>query len=275
MAQSEELKEANDQVHELNQFLEKRVKDRTIALENALSELDHFFYRASHDFRGPLTTLLGLVGISKSYNLSDEASNLFNKVNTTVKKLDSMVKKLQAVSFLGDFENLKSPQLINLRSEIEQIANAVVKNKSIDGIDYNTHIQINTLSEPIIFYPVILNICLRNLIENSLVFNYSNTIEISIVAIVKDEMLILEVTDNGIGISHDTQDEIFQMFKRTSQTSTGNGLGLYIVKKAIEILNGQIHLESNIKSGSTFTLKFPLSGIEEIPQKENKKVYIS
>ncbi|WP_375581222.1 ATP-binding protein [Marivirga tractuosa] len=275
MAQSEELKEANDQVHELNQFLEKRVKERTLALEDALSELDHFFYRASHDFRGPLTTLMGLVGISKSYQLSEEASDLFNQVNLTVKKLDTMVKKLQAVSFLGDFQNLKSPQEINLKNEIDLIANEVIKNKSDKAINYNYELNINTAVEAVFFYPVILNICLSNLIENSFIFNYSSKIKILINAKVEENQLILSVKDNGVGISEDVQKEIYSMFKRTSQTSTGNGLGLYIVKKAIDILNGQIQLESETGNGSTFTLKFPLSNINHDSNRSNDKVLLS
>ncbi|MGJ3235109.1 ATP-binding protein [Marivirga sp.] len=275
MAQSEELKEANDHVNELNEFLEKKVKERTIALENALSELDHFFYRASHDFRGPLTTLMGLVGISKGYDLPNEANELFSKVNITVKKLDGMVKKLQAVSFLGDFENLKSPQKIEIEGEIIRIVDEVVKNKFFDGIDNNYDININTSVKEMIFYPVILNICLSNLIENSLIFNHSKTKVININVESFEDQLILSVKDNGTGISNEQQAEIFDMFKRTSPTSTGNGLGLYIVKKAIEILDGKIKLESDTRIGSTFTLIFPLEGIKHNFSNNYDKVFIS
>lgn len=275
MAQSEELKEANDHVNELNEFLEKKVKERTIALQNALSELDHFFYRASHDFRGPLTTLMGLVGISKGYDLPHEANELFGKVNITVKKLDGMVKKLQAVSFLGDFENLKSPQKIELEAEIIRIVDEVVKNNFFDGIDDNYDIKINTSVKNMIFYPVNLNICLSNLIENSLIFNYSKTKVININVESFDDQLILSVKDNGTGISHEQQAEIFDMFKRTSPASTGNGLGLYIVKKAIEILDGRIKLESDTRIGSTITLIFPLKGIKHNFSSRYDKVFIS
>tara|TARA_R110002012_G_scaffold208942_1_gene379055 strand:+ start:54795 stop:57434 length:2640 start_codon:yes stop_codon:yes gene_type:complete len=275
MAQSEELKEANDHVNELNEFLEKKVKDRTNALENALSELDHFFYRASHDFRGPLTTLMGLVGISKRYDLPTEATILFNKVNITVKKLDSMVKKLQAVSFLGDFENLKSPQTMEIENEINRIVNEVIKNKSYDGVDYNYEIELNSSISEITFYPVILEICLSNLIENSLVFNHSKNIVINIKVESYEDQLILSVKDNGTGISNEQQANIFDMFKRNSPTSTGNGLGLYIVKKAIEILDGKIQLESDTRTGSTFILIFPLTGIMQSTSNNYNKVYTS
>jgi signal transduction histidine kinase len=271
IAQSEELKEANDSVHELNQFLEEKVKERTIALKEALSELDHFFYRASHDFRGPLTTLMGLVGVSKSYNLSEEANNLFHQVNITAKKLDQMVKKLQAVSFLGDIENLETAQTIELKTELNRIADDVIKNTSFDNINYNCDIKIETSSETVVFYPLILEMCLSNLIENSIVFNNSKEIRIHIKAVVTNTQLIISVKDNGIGISEDQQGNIFNMFQRTSQTSTGNGLGLYVVKKAIELLNGQIQFKSETKKGSTFKLIFPLYRTEEALNKKMSK----
>ncbi|WNB18792.1 ATP-binding protein [Marivirga arenosa] len=275
MAQSEELQEANQYVTELNEKLENRVKDRTLALENALSELDHFFYRASHDFRGPLTTLMGLVGISKGYDLPEEGRTLFNQVNITVQKLDGLVKKLQAVSFLGDFENLKAPTSINLKDQIHKITDEVVKRKSFDRTDYQYDVKVYATDDKVIFYPVLLEICLSNLVENSLIFNYTKSIKIRISAEVKNEELILSVADNGIGISEDMKHEIFNMFKRTSQISSGNGLGLYIVKKATEILNGDIKLKSKQKEGSTFTITFPLSGITEIAKKYQDKVYSS
>jgi signal transduction histidine kinase/tetratricopeptide (TPR) repeat protein len=275
IAQSEELKEANDHVNELNEFLEKRVRDRTIALENALSELDHFFYRASHDFRGPLTTLMGLVGVSKGYELPTEASNLFNKVNITVRKLDGMVKKLQAVSFLGDFDNLKSPQYIEIDSEIKRITHDVIESKSFEEKELNYEININTSIKSIIFYPVIFEICLSNLIENSLVFNNSEKVIIHIKAVKENNILKLSVQDNGIGISKEVQHDVFNMFKRTSQSSKGNGLGLYIVKKATEKLSGEIKFESNTRTGSIFTISFPLSNLEKPNKKDIPKSLIT
>jgi signal transduction histidine kinase len=207
--------------------------------------------------------------------LPEESTVLFNKVNITVKKLDSMVKKLQAVSFLGDFENLKSPQILDLENEIKRIAADVITNKSNNGNYYKNNIVIKSTTQSVLFYPLIFEICLRNLIENSLVFNYSTTIEIEINVVIENNELIISVQDNGIGISNDTQKEIYSMFKRTSQISTGNGLGLYIVKKAIDILNGKIELNSSTNNGSTFILKFPLVGISKTSIKSNEKLHIT
>jgi len=134
----------------------------------------------------------------------------------------------------------------------------VIKNKSMDGTDYNVDLQIKTSTESVLFYPAILNICVSNLVENSLIFNKSQKIKICISAELSNQKLILSVKDNGIGIPKAQQNEIFNMFKRTSQTSTGNGLGLYLVKKATEKLNGQIQLKSESHKGSTFTITLPL-----------------
>ncbi|HET8860925.1 tetratricopeptide repeat-containing sensor histidine kinase [Marivirga sp.] len=265
MAQSEELKEANDYVHELNQFLEERVKERTIALENALSELDYFFYRASHDFRGPLTTLMGLVGLSKTLSINGNAGELFEKVDITAKKLDGMVKKLQSVSFLGEFKNLKSPKNIILREEILKIYQNVLENVSSQKQKFHSEIKINTNIQEIFFYPRILEICIFNLLENSIIFNDNENIHLNITAEANETELIISIEDNGLGIHENIQSEIFNMFKRSSHASAGNGLGLYLVKKAVDNLNGKILLRSKERIGSKFTIFMSLPEHKNLP----------
>ena len=72
------------------------------------------------------------------------------------------------------------------------------------------------------------------------------------------EWILLEVEDNGLGISEEHQSKIFEIFYRATQSSNGSGLGLYILKRSVDILKGSIELRSNKESGSTFTVKLPL-----------------
>lgn len=263
LAQSEELKEANNQVTELNQILESKVQERTLALESALAELDYFFYRASHDFRGPLTTLMGIVGISKTLDLKNETQELFQKVDITAKKLDGMVRKLQAVSFLGDNQNLKEPTHYNLQEKIEQICREVIENNDYNGKQFEYKLEVTSSVQDVYFHTTILQICISNLVENSIVFNDNHQIKIKIKAKISNNKLIISVADNGIGIEKDTQSEIFNMFRRSSPSSIGNGLGLYLVKKAVENLKGEIKLYSQSKYGSTFELSLPIPSENE------------
>ncbi len=99
----------------------------------------------------------------------------------------------------------------------------------------------------------------RNLISNAIKYRNrkQSSIEISIDINIGDELCRITFTDNGIGIDDDKIDSIFEMFYRASEISEGSGLGLYIVKNAIDKLKGSILVESNPGQGTTFTITLP------------------
>ena len=79
----------------------------------------------------------------------------------------------------------------------------------------------------------------------------------------KDIYHYIRIVDNGPGIAKEHQENIFKMFYRGSESSSGSGLGLYIVKETLVKLNGDISLESQLGEGSTFTIKFPIKEEQE------------
>lgn len=108
----------------------------------------------------------------------------------------------------------------------------------------------------------LLKIILKNLIENSLIFSdISRDITVKVSARKKRSSIYLCVEDNGEGIESDIRPRIFDLFYRGSQKSKGNGLGLYLVKKAVEKLNGSIELESEVNKCTKFTIILPSKDI--------------
>ncbi len=261
MAQSEELQESNDRIIEMNNFLEKKVLERTQEMRKAHAELDKFFYRASHDFRGPLTTMMGLVEVSKLTTSDPDVNKLFDNVNLTALKLDKMVRKLQSISFLSDFQKLPEPQLFDLPLLLNEIQHKFEKEYSEK--DINFEIQLNTQGT-VVFFPDLLKICLNNLIENSIIFNKSKIVKLKLFIKEENNQLHITLKDNGVGIGAEWQDNIFEMFEKSSEISKGNGLGLYIVKKAIIKLKGEIKLESKVNEGTTFYLILPINKSSDI-----------
>jgi signal transduction histidine kinase len=103
-----------------------------------------------------------------------------------------------------------------------------------------------------------LEIVLKNLISN--VFRYSDPLKesfIHIKATVTTSQLMLTVADNGIGIGQDHLPKIFDMFYRASQDSKGTGLGLFLVRESVKILQGEITVTSKLGEGTTFKLELP------------------
>lgn len=251
-SQSEELIEANQTIVEINKNLEDEVNKRTSELKQAYKELDTFFYRSSHDFRRPLTTFLGLYEVAKIAVKDPAALELFEKVRETAVSLDKMLVKLQSISDVG------TQELYYKEVMIKEIFEAVCDTYREELI--KKHFLIDSrvnLTAPFISYPALIKVIIENLVENSLQFASPVNPKISLNVVEENEQVVLEITDNGHGISEEYHDRIFDMYFRASHYSKGNGLGLYIVKKAVEKLEGTIQFTSKVDAGTTFRVSLP------------------
>lgn len=251
-SQSEELIDANQTIAEINKKLEGKIEERTQALSQAYKELDTFFYRSSHDFRRPLTTFLGLAEVAKVTVKDNNALELFEKVRDTAINLDKMLVKLQSISDVG------SQQLVYKEVFLKDIFDTVCDSfrDEIHRKNIKTIAEIK-LTEPFISYPAMVKIIVENLVENAILFCGLDKPYVKLKAFQTGEFLTLEIQDNGQGIGKEFQDQIFDMYYRANERSKGNGLGLYIVKKAVEKLDGSITVSSIQQVGTTFTVMLP------------------
>jgi signal transduction histidine kinase len=254
MVQAAELNEANEEISQLNEGLEKTVQERTAILEATYRELDTFLYRTSHDFRRPLTALLGISQLAQITVDDVEALDLFDKVEQTSLEMDKMIRKLQTVSEVH----------LNLHEQKEQadfekiIGKLQVKFKNL--LDYNKisfQYQIN-LTKPCVVSEFFIANILENLVENSIFF-YSRQNPFVRIEIGENaaQDLQIKVIDNGQGIAKELQPLIFDMYFRANEGSKGNGLGLYVVKNIIDKLKGSIEVESSFGNGATFIVTLP------------------
>lgn len=251
-AQSEELMEANQTIYEINKGLEEKVSERTNRLKEAYKELDTFFYRASHDFRRPLTTFMGLAEVARITIKDKAALELFEKVDETAHTLDQMLVKLQSISDVG------AQQLVYKEIFLAEMIGDVLDDyrEKLQARNIKTHVQVD-LKSSFYSYPAMVKIVLSNLIENAIQFGSPDNPEIRVAAGREGEQVVIHVSDNGQGIEADLLDKIFEMYFRGSDKSKGNGLGLYISRKAVEKLGGMITVTSTLYKGSTFTVQLP------------------
>lgn len=253
-SQSEELIDANQTIAEINRKLEEKIVQRTQALTQAYKELDTFFYRSSHDFRRPLTTFMGLAEVAKITVKDQNALELFSKVRETASNLDKMLVKLQSISDVGSQQLLYKEVLI--KEIFETVCDSLREEMQRKNIMTLCDVKIHS---KFLSYPAMVRIMIENLVENAVFFSGVDQPYIKLKAVQIGESLTIEIEDNGQGIPEEYQRQIFDMYFRANERSKGNGLGLYIVKKAVEKLDGTIAFESVLAKGSTFTIILPMA----------------
>jgi hypothetical protein len=219
------------------------------------TEMDSFFYRVSHDLKGPIASLLGLSELAKKDIKDKDALQYLGMFENQIKRLNMIVMELINITEL----NYREKQLskINFYEIIDNCITAYTYLPHFEKIRFKIDVSsdLNFSSE---WY--IVNTILQNLIENSIKY----------IDIEKDKQLIdikvervrnninIKLSDNGLGIPIEHQDKIFEMFFRASNNAEGTGLGLFILKRAVERLKGEVALESENGKGTTFTISLPI-----------------
>jgi signal transduction histidine kinase len=256
-AQSARLKEANELAHTLNTQLEERVAERTAKLEAVVNELDTFLYRSSHDMRRPLSTLLGLENIARLQTKDAQILQIFEMMADTVRHMDSMLLKLQ-MAYELEQQSIERESVPVIELVADQIArfqrrftevNWVLENNADPALRLHSSAKL-------------LTIVFKNLLENAVNFRKTTgTITPRIVVQVykAGHTVQLIFTDNGIGIEQQYQARVFEQYFKATELSKGNGLGLYLVKKALEKVGGSVSVKSQANKGSTFTVMLPFA----------------
>lgn len=229
-------------------------KEKNLIIEQKNAELDSFFYRVSHDLKGPISSLLGLYNVVKM-DITDQASlRFFERYNEQVRRMNNIIMGLINLTAVNNTKELKVPidfdvlvdECIRSCHYLEQSAKAVI-NKNIQPIEFHSEWAI-------------INTILQNLIENAIKYSRHGIdplVDISIRT--EGEEIVIVVEDNGQGISAKHIDLIFDMFYRANDNVKGSGLGLYILKRAVERLRGSISVTSTPGLGSVFTVRLPLN----------------
>ena len=231
-------------------------------------ELDQFVYKASHDLRSPLTSILGLLNIAEIDK--ENAVSHIKMIRGRIHKLDEFVQSI-----------INYSQTSNLETKYEPLRIEYFIHKNIADLDflpYSSKIKFKIKSHhkgTIYTDTLRLNVILRNLLSNAIKFA-DRTKKVSIVLIEtelrKDNQFVLTITDNGQGIDPEYQERIFDMFYRANERSDGNGLGLYIVRQAVEKLGGTLKFASQLGKGSTFVVTLPNSAPKT--KKELEKLFL-
>ena len=231
------------------------LEEKNTELKKINGELDKFVYSVSHDLRAPLSSMLGIVKISKEDATDPLLVNHLGMLEGSINKLDGFIQDILDYSRNSRLEVRKEE--INFKQLISDITN------NLKYIGYDKHkIEIKVeVNNPVPFHSdrSRLNVILNNLISNAIRYQNATSDErfVKIKVDTSDTETNIVVKDNGIGISKDQHEKIFGMFYRVSENSVGSGLGLYLVKETVDKLKGHITVQSELGKGSEFHVHIP------------------
>lgn len=281
IGQRQELERVTKEIKQMNAHLEKQVDDRTKMLREALSELEkskeelseayeiekelselksRFVTMASHEFRTPLSTILSSAYLLEKYNQQSPDP----KIEKHLYRIKSAVGGMKSI--LEDFLSLGKLEEGLVQTQIESLSpeqfdgkiNELVQEMELVAKDEQKILLTNTVHVPVAIDVHLVRNILINLLSNAVKFARDNS-TITLTCSLNNKNLVIAVADNGIGISEEDQQHLFERFFRAKNSSNiqGTGLGLHIVGKYLELLNGNIELNSKIDEGSTFTFYLP------------------
>lgn len=229
----------------------KRVEEE-LMIRN--SELDNFVYKVSHDLRAPLSSVLGLVNLARLPGNTDNPMDYLNIIGEKVGHLDN---------FIGDV--LSHSKNLKLEVSVMKVDFRELIKNTFDDLSYLSganEVKLDIKIEGAELYtdPWRVSEIVRNLISNAIKYRrLEEGIEpqVSIKVHVDNLRADISFSDNGIGIDEADLAKIFEMFYRATEQSDGSGIGLYIVKNAVDKLGGKISVASKSGQGTRFNIILP------------------
>ncbi len=233
---------------------ERNLRGTLAQLQQRNQEMDHYVYRVSHDLRAPLCSVTGLVNLSADEEDPAVLRNYLTMIGNTISKSDDFIQSVLTHSKVLNTQ--LQPTVLQLDTLIRDSFAALRYLTGWNQVQLQVEMEAQVPFRNDLFH---LSIILNNLIANAITFRNAEAglCFLSFRITVDTRQAVLVVADNGTGIGPESIDRIFEMFYRGSERSTGSGLGLYIVKQALEKINGTIHVQSTTGTGTTFTLTLP------------------
>lgn len=249
------LKILNENLAAQNWKLAAQEEDLKSTLEELSErnfELDQLMYKTSHDLRSPLSSVLGLVNLA---NMDpDNHLAYLSKIEGRIKKLDEFITSMLNYGRVSRGEIQSEP--INLRAIVQDCIRELDHLENFHAVQ--TEIQVTNETPVFKNDPLRMRIIMSNIISNAYKYhNPSVKSKLKIKATLNPMFAEIVVSDNGIGIKPEHLKKIFNMFYRATEKSQGSGLGMYIVKQALDKLKGTIRVKSVFGKGTTIKIVIP------------------
>ncbi len=278
------------QLQQRAKTLEQGIEERTVELQQRtetvtalLKDKDRLFANISHEFRTPLTLILGpldadLKNARDDQHRDDKSLKLIRLARSNAQRLLSMVDQLLDISRLQDFQP-RASEPKNIQATCQFLLDSyrsLAEEKDIKLV-LDSHIQADVTVDML---PDSLEKILSNLLTNAFKYSAGHQLITLKMALNQQRQVVISVSDTGMGIGEADQQNIFERFTRVENTTDyvpGAGIGLALVKELVEQHKGAISVQSELGVGSTFTVVLPLSATSNSAERgaPNKALLLS
>lgn len=266
--------EAQRKLEEFNENLESMVQERTRALNEEINtrkeaeekiartnrelskrntELDNFVYSVSHDLRAPIASVLGLINLAKKDKDISMKDMYLEMINKSALQQDDFIKEILDQSRNSRLEVKREEILFEplIDETFNQLKFATSAGKAVERI-----VNIEQ-KQPFFSDRWRLKVILNNIISNAIRYRNGKDPVIKVDVIINEHEASVAIQDNGKGIEKEHLPNVYKMFYRATDDGAGSGLGLYIVKEAVDKLNGQIDIQSEVGKGTIVRFAIP------------------
>ncbi len=267
-----ELKLANIKLMEQTQEL----RNANQYAQKALKIKSEFLANMSHDIRTPLNGVLGMTHLVLETHLDKQQKSYLEKIQSSAKGLLDIINDILDLSNNEEGKLLIERRDFTLYRTIEQVFSTVEISAKEKGLEIDFQYD-NAIQELYVGDALRLSQILINLIGNAIKFTSKGYVKL-FVSQGNGDTVRFEVSDTGIGLTHEQQNNIFKAFAQADGTTTrqygGTGLGLAISKELVELMDGRIWCESELGRGSRFIFEIALEQGCEIVEIEDNKAYV-
>jgi two-component system, sensor histidine kinase and response regulator len=255
-----ELVKKREELAEANEILRNEVATRKKteeALQESNEELEAFSYSVSHDLRAPVRAMQGFARVlMEDYGpqLDEIARDYLQRIVSGACRMDNLIQDLLIYSRLGHTELSLGP------ISLKQLLQEIVRQLSTEIESRDAKVSVADDLPGVVANKMALGQALENLLSNAMKFMPEGQApKIRIEAETIGTLVRLWIIDNGIGIPEEHHSRVFRVFERlhTAETYPGTGIGLAIVRKGVERMNGRVGLESEPGKGSRFYIELP------------------
>jgi len=222
-------------------------KNKSLLRINA--DLDHFVHATSHDLLAPLGNIEASINELNSLTLSEsEVIDFLNIINLSIKQFRELITEIATIA------KIESDMLVLELVDLDEIINSVTWSLQNQIKTTGAIINRDIKEKKILFSKKNLRSIIYNLISNAIKYKRDLPPVINITTVKDGDNVIMTVQDNGTGITKDQLPKVFEMYTRFNQTTEGKGIGLYLTKKIVDGIGGNIIVESEPDVGSSFII---------------------